>query len=441
MRPSLRLAGVALLASALAARGGARAPAAAAVTELKLDNGMSFLLVRRPELPTVSAGWVARVGSVHEAPGITGLTHFLEHMLFKGTKVITKGELGRLYAAAGARGLNALTVQDMTLYFVTLPAEKLELWFWLESDRLLSPELREFDTEKEVVREERRQRTESTPTGLQDEELRAAFWGAHPYGWPTLGRPADLARLTVLDAERYFATHYGPGNLTAALVGNFDPAVVRTLAERYFGRLKARPAPAPVSAAVEIHRGEVRRDFTCACPPQLQLLYPAPAMTHPDSPVFEVLAGLLNGRTGRLYRSLVVDQGIATAAYALSVPMRWAGSFTVTVEAKGEVAPEALLAAWDRELERLQSTPIEPAELLRVKNQITADGYRRLKEPSAFMMQLLMNAGFGDWRLVQGGPERALAVTEGEVQRAVRELLAPERRTVGFYRRSAEAGR
>ena len=270
----------------------------------------------------------------------------------------------------------------MTLYFVTLPAEKVELWFWLESDRLANLAFRDFDTERGVIAEERRQRLESTPTGRVEERLQETFWGPHPYGWPTLGRPADLAALTRGDAERHFAAHYGPGNLTAALVGDFDPGAIATLAERYFGRLQTRAAPPRVEATVPEPLEERRLAATCECRPQVVALYPTPPSGHPDTAALEVLAGILDGRTGRLHRSLALAQGIASSAWAQQSAQRWAGTFTWRAEAKGGATPEALLAAWDRELERLRTEPVGAEELTKVRNQIAADAYRRLKEPS-----------------------------------------------------------
>lgn len=488
-------------------------PAAVPVQSFQLANGMRFLLVPRPERTTVAAGWVARVGSADETPGRTGLTHLVEHMLFKGTEtvgtrdfarertllaeqdrlmgeiqrlrqqqspelarlerrfdelvqrhrsLVVPGELGRLYGEAGAQGLNALTLPDMTVYFVTVPAEKLELWFWLESDRLLEPVFRELYTERDVVREERRQRTESTPTGLLDEELQARFWGSHPYGRPVLGWPADVEALQRADAEEHFAAHFHPGNLTAALVGRFDPAEVRALAERYFGRLEPPGVPAPaVAPPEEASRQEEapeqqppeevppeqatpeqetppaarRMVASCDCRPRVQALYPTVPFVHPDTAPLEVLAGLLNGRTGRLYRSLVLERGIAFSAYALQNAMRRAGMFSFTAEAKGDATLEQQLAAWEEELEDLRRQPVSAGELRKVKNQIAADAYRGLREPSQLMMQLLTFDGLGDWRRVVEGAERALAVTPEEVQRVVRAYFAPERRTVGLYHR------
>jgi predicted Zn-dependent peptidase len=477
------------------------------IEEVVLDNGMRFLLLPRPERVTVEAGWVARVGSANERPGATGLTHLLEHMLFKGSETIgardraaeraslaeqerlqeeirrlyrrerrrlrageiddpydpaarppdvvelerrfeaeaarhraltLPGEFGRIYSEAGARGLNALTLQDMTLAFVTLPAEKLELWFWMESDRLLHPVLREFYTERRVVHEERRQRAESTPTGPFDEQLRAAFWGSHPYGWPVLGWPGDLALLSESEARRHFETFYRGGNLTAALVGRFDPAAAAALAQRYFGRLPRAEEVPEVSSLVPPARAEQRLLARCECRPQVEALYHTVPAGHRDEAALEALAGLLNGRTGRLHRSLVLEQGVAYSAYVLQSAMRWAGSFSFSGQTKGEAGPEELLGAWDRELARLAAEPIAEAELAKVRNQITADAYRRMKEPSALLLRLLMAEGFGGWRLAEEGVRRALAVGPAEVQAAVERYLRPENRTVGLYTRRGE---
>jgi predicted Zn-dependent peptidase len=351
------------------------------------------------------------------------------------------GEFGRVYAEAGARGLNALTLQDQTLYFVTLPAERLELWFWMESDRLLHPVLREFYTERRVVAEERRQRAESTPTGPFDEQLRALFWGSHPYGWPVLGWPADLAVLSRADARRHFGSFFGAGNLTAAFVGRFNSGEARALAERYFGRLPRGPEVPEVTSLPAPRQAEQRMIGRCECRPQVQVLYPTAPAGHHDAAALEVLAGLLNGRTGRLHRSLVVESGVAYSAYALQSAQRWAGSFSFTGETRGEATPEDLLAAWDRELARLRAEPIPDQELRKVGNQITADGYRRLQDPGALLRQLLMAEGFGDWRQVTAAPRRALAVTAGEVKAAVERYFRPQSRTVGlYYRRGGEGG-
>jgi len=175
----------------------------------------------------------------------------------------------------------------------------------------------------------------------------------------------------------------------------------------------------------------------CDCRPQVQVLYQSVAHGHRDG---YVLAGLLNGRSGRLHRSLVVDQSIAFSAYSLHNAMRWAGFFYLAAEAKGGTDPEALLRSLDEQLERLQREPVGVAELGKVKNQVATDAYRRLREPSSLLLQLLMAEGLGDWRLLESWAERTLAVTPEDVQRVARRYFQPTQRTVAIYRqRSASA--
>jgi hypothetical protein len=251
---------------------------------------MRFLLLRRPGFRPLPAGWRAWVGQ--RAPGTTGVSHFLEHMLFKGTRAIAApGELWRTYTAAGARGLNALTLSDMTLYFVTLPAEKAELWFWLESDRLANLAFRDFDTERGVIAENGAS-DQSTPTGARAAD--GDFWGAHP----TVARhrpPADLAALTRQDAA-LLAAWYGPGNLTAALVGDFDPDVA-ALAERYWA-----PAGGRHRRRCARRRSQRPRDGGDLLPAAGGGDLPTAPFGHADTAALEVLAGILDGRTGRLHR-------------------------------------------------------------------------------------------------------------------------------------------
>ena len=370
------------------------------VETFELSNGMEFLLVHKPELTTVSAGWVAHVGSANERPGITGITHLFEHMMFKGTRTLgtenierdleiiaeqedlqrrirelyeeqkeryrrgeiddpyapenrppelvelekkfdelverqrelmVKNEFDKIYTGEGGSQMNAFTNYDMTAYFITVPANKLELWFWMESDRLNDPVFREFYAERDVVHEERRLRTESTPTGKFDEQFNAMFWQAHPYSWPVIGWPSDLRAISKEDAERYHDTFYGANNITAALVGNFDKQRVRELAEAYFGRIEASKHDPPQVVTLEMpQQAEKRMVAECDCQPQIEVRYHTVPFRHRDSYALDVLAGLLNGRTGRLYKSLVLEDEIASNAGAGQVSNKWAGYFSVS---------------------------------------------------------------------------------------------------------------
>jgi predicted Zn-dependent peptidase len=507
--------GAALAAGLLAAGPLAGAPAAeppparaeVPVEEIALDNGMRFLLVRRPDQATVTAGWVAKVGSANESVGTTGVAHFFEHMMFKGSRTIgtrdierdlaiiaeqeelqeqiralyraqrerfrrgeiddpfdpdarpaelvelerrfqtlveeqralmVKDELDKIYTEAGASGMNAGTADDWTIYFVTVPSNKLELWFWLESDRLLQPVFREFYAERDVVQEERRLRIESTPTGPFDEQLDSMVWTSHPYGMSGIGWMSDLRMLSLADAERFFATYYAPNNLTAALVGNFDPAEVRRLAERYFGRLPRGRYEVPDLVTLEEPQlAEKRMNAECDCQSQVQLIFHSVPFAHRDDYVFDVLAGLLNGQTGRLNKKLVLEQGIAAAADCSQESQRWAGLFVCSAEVRGEATPADLEAALLAELARLAAEPVPDAELQKVKNQVVAGSYRRLQSPFFLMLQLLVYDGYGDWRYLNEWADRTLAVTAEDLRRVAGEVFTPENRTVAFYRRKA----
>jgi len=477
------------------------------VEEFTLDNGMKFLLVRKPEQATVNAGWVAHVGSANERPGITGVAHFFEHMMFKGSRTVgtkdakrdqeiidqqealqekvraeyakqreryrkgeiddvfdpknrtpalvdleaqfqklveeqralmVKDEFDKLYTEAGASGMNATTNTDSTVYFITVPANKLELWFWMESDRLSQPVFREFYSERDVVQEERRMRTDSTPTGKYDEQLNAMFWTSHPYNWETIGWMSDLKTLSMADAKYFFETYYAPNNLTAALVGNFEIAEVKALAQKYFGRIPRGPRPVPDVVTLEVPQlAEKRMNAECDCQPQVSVQYHAVPFEHKDSYALEVLGGILNGQTGRLYKDLVLDKQIATSAGAGAQELRWAGTFSFSAETKGEATPADLEAAWQAQVDRLQKEPVPAAELQKVKNQIAADSYRRLENPFFLLIQLLFYDGWGDWRFLNDSAAKMAAVTAEDVQRVAKQYLTAENRTVADYRRKA----
>lgn len=475
------------------------------VATFELANGMSFLAVQRPELTTVSAGWVAHVGSANERPGITGMSHFFEHMMFKGSDTIgttdpaederiireqerlqeqireiyrsqreryrlgeiedpfaadarppelvelerrfselveqqraimVKDEFDKIYTEAGASGMNAFTNNDITVYFITVPANKLELWFWMESERLLRPRFREFYSERDVVHEERRLRTESTPTGEFDELFDAMFWESHPYSWPVVGWPSDLEVYTLTQAQDYFDTYYAPGNLTAAIVGNFELDEVEELAERYFGRLEAASEPPPDVVTLEMPQlAEKRMDASCDCQPQIEIRYHTVPFRHKDSYALDVLAGLLNDRSGRLYKTLVLDHEIASDAGSFQDSRKWSGAFSLSAETKGDATPADLERALEEELRKIREEPIPDRELQKVKNQITASSYRRLASGFFLLLQLLVYDGMGDWEYINEWADNTLAVTADDVQRVAATYFAPSNRAVARYTR------
>ncbi len=476
------------------------------VETFELANGMKFLTVQRPEVTSVYAGWVAHVGSANERPGITGISHFFEHMMFKGThtigtsdiekdlaiiarqeelqekiralyrrqrerwrlgeiddpfaddhrppelveleqefqelveqqrELIVKDEFDKIYTENGGSGMNAFTTHDITGYFITVPANKLELWFWMESDRLTQPVFREFYSERDVVYEERRMRLESTPTGEFDEQLDAMFWQSHPYSWSVIGHPSDLESYTKAQADEYYDTYYAPNNLTGVLVGNFDLAAAKALAQRYFGRLE-RGGTVPDVITLEMEqKAEKRMRAECDCQPQIQIRYHSVPFRHRDAYALDVLAGLMNGRTGRLYKALILDQEIASSASTNQNSRKWAGVFSFQAETKGDATPDQLEAAWVEELRRLREEPIPTEELQKVKNQIAAAAFRRLQNPFSLLIQLVFYDGRGDWQYMNYWAEKTLAVTAEDVQRVAGAYFAPENRAVARYDRKA----
>jgi predicted Zn-dependent peptidase len=473
------------------------------VEEFVLDNGLKLLMVPRQGDPNVAAGWVARVGSVNERPGITGLSHLFEHMMFKGTHAIgttnikeemqvlkeletvrtevrqqelalieqhrrgriddpkdpknrtdrhrellakydsltkraaelmVKNEFDRVYTSAGASSMNAGTSYDYTIYFINVPANKLELWFWMESDRLLNPVFREFYSERDVVHEERRMRTDSTPTGRFRELFDSMFWQSSPYGWPVVGWPSDLEGITREEAEAYYAINYAPNNLTAALVGEFDPAQAKELAKKYFGRMPRGPRePEPVRTREMPQLAEKRMIAYAETNPQVQIRYHAVADNHVDEPPLIMLSNILNGRTGRLYKSLVLEQQLATNVRAGSNGMKYEGYFELVGVARPGRDPLEVEKALYKEIEALQNTPVSDRELQKVKNQQQADDFRRLRSNFGLMVQLLTNDALGSWETINHYVEKFQAVTPDDIQRVAKKYFSPENRTVAIY--------
>ncbi|HQR45696.1 MAG TPA: insulinase family protein [Thermoanaerobaculia bacterium] len=520
MNPSLTLSGRRLAAAAACALllAGLSAPPAAAqelkVQEKTLSNGMKLLLLPRKDEPAIACGWVAHVGSVNERPGITGISHLFEHMMFKGTptigtkdakkdleiieeqekvqtamreevakmraawrrgeldditkpenktaryrelekrfdelvkaqrELLVKEEFERTYAKQGGSGSNAFTTNDMTGYFVTVPKNKLELWMWMESDRLRNPVFREFYAERDVVYEERRRSVESTPTGKLEEAFEEIFWHSSPYAWPVIGYPSDLPAITKAQADDYYATYYAPNNVTGILVGDFDPAEAAALAERYFGRIPRGKNPPPeVVTATPKWDYDVRMTAEAETNPEIEIRWHTVPFQHKDSYALEILAGLLNGRTGRLDKALVLPaDAVATKASAsaggLMAPQKYAGAFSVDAEAKeGRTLAEVekgILA----EIEKLKKELVPAEELQKVKNNVAASSFRRLASNFYILLQLVVYEGYGDWREMNEAPKKEAAVTAEDVRRVANTYLTRENQAALLVTRKGAA--
>ncbi|HEY7786254.1 MAG TPA: pitrilysin family protein [Pyrinomonadaceae bacterium] len=500
---SLSLAAIVLCAYVVAAQ---KVP----VQEIVLDNGMRVLLVPRKGDPNVAAGWIARVGSVNERPGITGLSHLFEHMMFKGThavgtknidenlklikemdavraelrqeeqslirkarlgeikdakdpqyrsarhkellakfneltkrekELMVKDEFDRIYTTAGGSGMNAGTSYDFTVYFINVPANKLELWFWMESDRLRNPVFREFYSERDVVHEERRLRTDSTPTGKFNELYDSMFWQSSPYGWPVVGWPSDLEGITREEALDYFAVNYAPNNLTACLVGDIDPDRAVALAKQYFGRLPRGPRePEPVRTAEMPQLAEKRMVAYAETNPQARVRYHTVAEGHADAFALDILGSVLSGRTGRLYKALVLQQGIANSVNAFQNSLKYEGVFEMNGVAKPGKSPEEVEQALYKEIEKLQKELVDPNELQKVKNQYAANTFRGIQSNFGLMVQLLLRDNLRGWETINTDPAKHQAVTPEDIRRVANAYFKPENRTIAIYHTKKSAG-
>jgi predicted Zn-dependent peptidase len=477
------------------------------VVEKTLSNGMRLLLLPRNDEPTVAGGWVVHVGSANERPGITGIAHLFEHMMFKGTptlgtkdyakdqqiiadqervrgqmrqeeanmrtlwrrgeiadlqnpdtwtprykelqaqfkklvdaqrEILVKNEFDRIYTANGGSQMNAYTSHDVTVYFITVPANKLELWMWMESERLLRPVFREFYAERDVVFEERRMRTESTPTGRIEEAFWAMFWESHPYSWPVVGWPSDIPAITKKQADDFYALYYAPQNLTTVLVGDFKVEEATALAEKYLGRIPRGKEEAPDVVTLEIKQpAEKRLNGEAEANPQVDIMWHAPAFGHPDTYALSVLAQILSTRTGRLYKGLVLGSKVATEAYAQQHTMRWASLFNVGGEVTDGKTPADLEAGLLAEIEKLKTTEVPPEELQKVKNNFAAGEYRKLSNNHAIMQALLRYDGLGRWQEINEAGPKLQAVTAEDVRRVANTYLTKDNRNVAAIVRKA----
>ncbi len=457
------------------------------ITEFRLDNGIKFIVLKRDKAPVVSFVTYADVGGVDEPDGQTGVAHFLEHLAFKGTtrigtqdykaekplldkldqlskqikaakkagkeaeaaklqaefaeveakaaSLVKQNELGQIVEQSGGVGLNAATSADATVYFYSFPANKLELWMSLESERFLDPVFREFYKEQDVILEERRMRTDNSPIGKMIEAFLDTAFQTHPYRRPVIGYNEDIRNLTREDVQKFFETHYVPSELTMAVVGDVDPAKVKELAQVYFGRYKARPA-APEVTSVEPPQQKTREvSLQLASQPWYLEGYHRPAVTHPDDVVYGIIGRLLSdGRTSRLYKSLVEEKQVALSAQGFSgfPGDKYANLMLFyALTAPGHTVDD-VATALRSEIERLKTEPVSAQELDRVKTQARAGLLQSLDSNMGMARNLVeYEVKTGDWRNLFKEIEQIIAVTPADIQRVAQATFKPENRTIG----------
>ncbi len=407
------------------------------VTEATLDNGLRVLVQEDARNPVVAVQILYRVGSRNERPGATGLAHFLEHLMFKGTPTRGRGEISRLVELNGGRD-NAFTTKDMTGYYVNIAADRLELVLQLEADRMrnLLLDAVEIDSERKVVMEERRLRAEDDPDGLIYEAMNSLAFQAHPYQWPVIGWMTDIARINRPELRAFYDTYYVPNNAILVVVGDVKAADVLAMARRYFGPIPRGATPPPTTAVeppqIDERRLLVRKEG--AQLPIVNIAWHVPNHTSPDAPALELLSTVLSeGRASRLYQRLVYEKRMALGAggeysySSLDPDLFW---FYAT-PLPGQT-PEAVEQALMAEVERLKQEPVPEEELARARNQIEAAFV--WQEDSVFSRASVLGRFemLGSWRLAEEYVPKIRAVTAADLQRVARTYFPEDRRNVSI---------
>ena len=454
-----------------------------------LPNGLTVIVCERPEAPVFSFFTIVDVGSSNDPMGESGLAHMFEHMAFKGTdkigttnyasekvalekveqayaafdsedrkvigrdakkveqlraafeqavkeadQYVIRNQFGEIIEQEGGVGLNAATSMDDTVYFYSMPVNRLELWAYLESERFRHPVMREFYKERDVVYEERRMRVDSNPIGRMVEQFLAAAYVAHPYQRSGVGWPSDVSRLTATEATELYKEYYVPSNTVIALVGDLKPAQAFPIVEKYFGTIPAGPKPEP-KIPVEPKQFDERRVTLRESTQPLYLEgYHRPSYLDPDDAVYDAISDLLSeGRTSRLYRSLVRDKKIAAVAEGFSgfPGIKFPNLFAFyAIPTQGHTTQE-LQQAFREEIERIKTQDVSDEELQMVKTRAKATLIRGLADNAGLANQLAVyQMRYGDWRELFRSVDRIDKVTKADIRRVANKTFIDTNRTV-----------
>ncbi len=463
------------------------------VIEHTFKNGLKILMMERHQSPTISAYIRFNVGSVDEVTGNTGIAHMLEHMLFKGTKILgttdykkekpildeidhvaaeldterRKGvrmdksrigqlqkrlrelqaehkqyvipdEFSQLYAKNGGVGHNAGTGKDGTTYMIHLPANKLELWAAIESDRMREPVLREFYAERDVVMEERRMRIENSAGGKLYEQFISSAFTAHPYGVQIIGWASDIKNLSKKETKKFLKKFYAPNNAIMGIVGDINPGEVIQLVEKYFSDIPSQPLPPPVFTVEPEQAGEKRVVVVHDSEPELLMGYHKPTLPDHDDYVFDVIDSILSsGRTSRLYKSIILKKQIATDVGTFSGPgSRYPNMFVFSGTPRHPHNVQELEQAIEEEIEKLKTKPVGKKELRKVINQVEANLIRSLKSNSGMASKLIYYESLaGDWKYFITHIDKIKKITAEDIMRTAQKYLTKKNKTVAYIKK------
>jgi predicted Zn-dependent peptidase len=460
------------------------------ITVKKLPNGLTIVICERPEAPVFSFFTMVDAGSTQDPMGKTGLAHMFEHMAFKGTdkigttnyaaekpalervetayaayiaerdkrvgrdeaklkqlekawkddiaaadKFVVPNQFGKIIEQSGGQDLNAFTDYDETAYHYALPANRLELWAYLESERFLHPVLREFYKERNVVIEERRMRTDSNPIGRLLEQFSAAAFEAHPYHRPTVGWMSDLNSFSATDAKKFFDKYYVTSNMVVAVAGDVKASQVLPMLEKYFGRLPASQKPDETTTSEPPQNSERKVVLMEKSQPLYLEGYHRPDYMTKDDAVYDAITDLMSeGRTSRLYRALVRDKKIASFSAGFSgLPgTKYPHLFAFYAFPLPGHTPQEVGDAIHVEIERLKKEDISDDELKMIKTRTKANLIRGLGENGGLATQLaIYQTRYGDWRELFRSVDRIDKVTKADIRRVANETFNDNNRTVG----------
>jgi predicted Zn-dependent peptidase len=400
-----------------------------------LANGLQILLAPDHSVPSVCLAVVFHAGSKNERPGITGIAHLFEHMMFNGSARYAPKQFDQILERGGGHS-NAFTTKDITLYFEEFNPDLLPKAIDMEADRMraLKIDSENLEQERGIVAEERRMRVDDVPRGKLGEELDAVAFDSHPYSQPVIGWMSDIKGISVEDCKSFFRTYYAPNNAVLCVVGDFDPAAVRPLLKQAFGDIPAQAPPAPVRESEDPQTGERRLTVELTAEqPAVALSYHMVARRDPDYLAYDLLSSILgSGESSRLFRDLVYDQQVASGAAAWIDGTEHQGLLTLWADVIPGKTPEQTIARIDAVIAELVTKGVTKEEVDKARNQALASQARQLTTNGDRAVELLIAELMdGDYQRIFRLARDYDRVTAADVDRVARARLTPQNRTIG----------
>jgi zinc protease len=403
--------------------------------EHRFKNGLRLIMNEDHSSPIISFQVWYNVGSINERPGITGISHLFEHMMFKGSKNVEPEEHGRIIQQKGGTD-NAFTTKDVTAYFENLPSSQLELAVRLEADRMAYLRLTAdtLASERQVVKEERRMRVDNSLFGKLSEALYSTAFTGHPYRWPVIGWMSDIDMISLEDCKAFYRSHYAPNNATIILLGDIDFQEAISIVEKYFGNIPPAELTDEVIPMEDIQKQEREKDlFVDASFPWLAVAYHIPDAAHDDIPVLELIGNILTGgRSSRLYRKVIYEDQSALSIFTSVDNNKDPGLFVITVNSiKQGHTPEEVTSVANDSLERLKTEMVTERELEKAINQMETNLIFGLQTNFVRGMRIGFSlARTGDPLGFVKKLESYRHVTAEDIQKVAMKYFTPENRTI-----------